>query len=303
MRKPTHHTLIFHRVLANPDPMNPSEPTAGWFEGLMRSLKARFDFISVDEAVGRAREGRLNGRTLSVTFDDGYADNYTIALPILSKLEIPATFFVASSYLDGGRMWNDAITETFRRLPPGRHDIDLPGQPSLEISDEVSRYAAASSTIAAWKHLPQVERQSKVDALADRVGDMPNDLMMTSGQLRAMAGMHGATIGGHTRTHPILSCMEPDEARDEIEGGKADLEGILDREVTLFAYPNGKWEQDYRAEHSELVRAAGFDAAVATDWGVLSSRDDLFRIPRFTPWHSSYSRFIVDLARCQHGLL
>lgn len=283
--------------------MNPSEPTADWFANLMRFLKARFDFIALDEAVRRARDGKLDGRSLSVTFDDGYADNYTIALPILKRLEIPATFFVASGYLNGGRMWNDSITESFRRLEPGIHDIDIPGTPQIEITDGASRYSAARNTIAAWKHLPPAERQAKVDQLTNRLSGMPADLMMTSEQLRDMAQTRGVAIGGHTRMHPILSCMERQQAKEEIEGGKADLETIVDKRVNLFAYPNGKWEQDYQAEHAEIVQTAGFDAAVATDWGALSSQDDLFRIPRFTPWHTNRSRFVLDLARCHHGLL
>jgi peptidoglycan/xylan/chitin deacetylase (PgdA/CDA1 family) len=301
MRRPVHHTLIFHRVLPEKDPMSPDEPTTGWFARLVDMLANRFEIIGLDDAVRRAEAGELKGHTLSVTFDDGYADNYTLAMPELRRVGAPATFFVASGFLDGGRMWNDTIIETFRHLPAGRHAIDLPGVGEVELNDWDSRRNAAMRTITGWKHLPPDERQSLVDSLASRAKDLPDDLMMTSEQLRDLAAQPGMTIGGHTRSHPILASLSADEARREIETGKSDLEGILQQPVRVFAYPNGKHGRDFRDEHAEIVRDAGFDLAVATDWGVMSNTSNRYQVPRFTPWHSNLDRFAIDLARCHYG--
>jgi len=303
MRRARHQTLIFHRVLQQPDPMSPNEPTADWFRGLIRMLALNFEIIGLSEALDRAAEGSLSGRTLSITFDDGYADNYTVALPILQEFAAPATFFVASGFIDGGRMWNDTIIETMRRLDEGRYEIDVPGQSACELTDWDSRRTAAALVITAWKHLPPAERQARVDDLARRIGDLPTDLMMTRGQLRALSATPGVTVGGHTRSHPILAALSPGEARDEIEGGKHDLEAMLQRELTLFAYPNGKFAHDYRAEHASLVKEAGFGAAVATDWGTLDASTDRFAVPRFTPWQRQLDRFALDLVRCHYGLV
>ena len=301
MRRARHQTLIFHRVLQRPDPMSPGEPTADWFRRLIRMLAANFEIIGLAEAVDRAATGRLSGRTLSITFDDGYADNYTVALPILQEFGAPATFFVASGFIDGGRMWNDTIIETMRRLDAGRYEIDVPGKSVYELSGWDSRRTAAATLITAWKHLPPEERQARVDELGGRIGDLPTDLMMSQRQLRALAATPGITVGGHTRTHPILVSLSPDEARNEVEGGKHDLEAMLQRELTLFAYPNGKFGRDYRTEHAELVKGAGFGAAVATDWGTLDAATDRFAIPRFTPWRRQLDRFALDLVRCHYG--
>ena len=303
MRRARHHTLIFHRVLREPDPMSPGEPTADWFRRLMGMLAANFQVISLQEAVRRAAAGDLSGQTVSITFDDGYADNFTVALPILQAFDFPATFFVASGFLDGGRMWNDSIIETVRRIGEGWHEIDVPGTDRFDLSDWDSRRKAATAIIAAWKHLPPAERQRRVDALAGRVKELPRDLMLSTGQLRALAGSSGVTIGGHTRTHPILASLDDAHARDEIENGKRDLEERLQHELSLFAYPNGRLGQDYRAGHADLVRDAGFQAAVATDWGTLDANTDPFRVPRFTPWHKNLTRFAMDLTRCHYGLL
>jgi peptidoglycan/xylan/chitin deacetylase (PgdA/CDA1 family) len=303
MRRARHHTLIFHRVLREADPMSPGEPTAAWFRGLVRMLAANFEVIALRDALQRAAVGALSGRTVSITFDDGYADNFTVALPILQEFDVPATFFVASGYLDGGRMWNDSIIETLRRLTDGRHTVDVPGEDCFDLTDWDSRRRAAASVIDAWKHLPPALRQDKVDAFAARVHDLPDDLMMSTQQLRALADSAGVTIGGHTVTHPILASVDDAEARAEIEDGKQAIEDRLQRELHLFAYPNGRLGQDYRPVHADIVRDAGFEAAVSTDWGTLDADTDPFRVPRFTPWRKQLPRFALDLARCHHGLI
>lgn len=303
MRRARHHVLIFHRVVKETDPMSPDEPTAAWFARMLKMLASNFEMISLAEALRQAQAGSLRGRTISVTFDDGYADNFTVALPILERFDVPATFFVASGFIDGGRMWNDSIIETFRRLDPGVCEVELEERHSFDLSNWNSRRTAAAATISAWKHLPPGERQARVDDFAERVPALPRDLMLTKEQLRRLADSSCATIGGHTRNHPILASVPDAEAAAEIEGGKLDLEDWTQTEIRHFAYPNGRLGADYQARHAALVKQAGFSAAVATDWGSMAADCDPYAIPRFTPWQRDLSRFSIDLARCHFGLI
>ena len=80
----------------------------------MRFAKANFNVISLADGVAGLKRGCLPPRALSITFDDGYRDNHDIALPILLQLGLPATFFVATGFLDGGRMFNDTVIEAVR---------------------------------------------------------------------------------------------------------------------------------------------------------------------------------------------
>ena len=107
--------MIFHRVLKEPDPLLPSEPDEQQFEARMRAVRAWFNVLPLAEAIGRLQAGALPARPLAISFDDGYADNFEVALPVLRKLGLPATFFVATGFLDGGCMWNDTVIETVRR--------------------------------------------------------------------------------------------------------------------------------------------------------------------------------------------
>ncbi|MDL2353692.1 MAG: polysaccharide deacetylase family protein [Pseudomonadota bacterium] len=286
--------LIYHRVLAAPDPLFPAEVDAQRFEQHLRYLKRSFNVISLSEAVHGLRHDSLPPRAACITFDDGYADNAEIALPLLQRHALPATFFVATGFLDGGRMFNDTVIELVRRAPAqldltplqlGRYTLDSWG----------SRRQAVGALLDQLKYLPLAEREDKIAALTELVGiALPDDLMMRTDQLRRLHAA-GMEIGGHTVSHPILARMSAAGARDEIAAGKAQLEQLIGAPVRLFAYPNGIPGQDYQAEHVDIVRSLGFDAAVCTSWGAARPGGDLFQLPRFTPWNQDQLRFTVRL--------
>ena len=111
--------LIYHRVLPRRDPLFPEEGHAEDFDRHMEQLAGCFRIMPLSDAIQGLRRGSLPARAASITFDDGYADNAEVALPILKKHGISATFFVAASFIDGGRMWNDAVIELIRHASAG----------------------------------------------------------------------------------------------------------------------------------------------------------------------------------------
>ncbi|MES2564774.1 MAG: polysaccharide deacetylase family protein, partial [Pseudomonadota bacterium] len=96
--------------------------------------------------------------------------------------------------------------------------------------------------------------------------------------------------------HPILARVPEDEARTEMGESKARLETIVGRDVTLFAYPNGKPGTDYAPIHVRLAHEVGFTAACSTGWGAARASSDIFQLPRFTPWDQSRTRYAMRLA-------
>lgn len=287
--------LLFHRVSAAQDALFPAEAWAANFRAKMRLLRHFCHVLPLEEAALRLQAGTLPARAVCVTFDDGYADNHDVALPILREEGVHATFFIATAYLDGGRMWNDTVIETLRRYPGERLDLRALDLGEYDTAGAAPRRAAIDALLERIKYLPGEARQATVDAVARAAGvTPPDDLMMTRAKVRALhrAGMG---IGAHTRRHPILARESADATRDEIAGGKAELEGIIDAPVNLFAYPNGKPAQDYRREHVEQVRDAGFHAAVSTAWGASRRGADAFQLARFTPWDIPPARFLARL--------
>jgi peptidoglycan/xylan/chitin deacetylase (PgdA/CDA1 family) len=203
-------------------------------------------------------------------------------MPILQRHSLTATFFIATGFLDGGRMWNDTIIETVR----GREDLSI-----------AERQVAIVNHINDIKYRPVADRVVVTEHLAQAAGvQLPHDLMMTSAEVKAMhkAGMQ---IGAHTVSHPILARLSDEQALQEIGDSKRFLEELLGERIGLFAYPNGKPKEDYIPQTVEIVRSLGFDAAVTTQWGASDMHSDMLQIRRFTPWDKSRWRFGLRLLR------
>ncbi len=292
--------LIFHRVHARHDPLWPDDPDAAHFDEMCRWLAHWFNVLPLDEAVRRLADGRLPSRAACITFDDGYADNHDVALPILRRHGLVATFFIATGYLGGGRMFNDSLAETVRAA--GGPVLDTKGfaeglPEQLDIGTLPARRQALKALINALKYREVDERHALTRDLQRRAGvpALPEDLMMQPEQVRAMrrAGMQ---IGAHTLTHPILARLPDAEALREIAESRRVVESIVGEPVTLFAYPNGRPGEDYSPRTVGLVREAGFAAAVSTAWGSARAGSDLFQLPRFTPWDQTRLRFGLRLA-------
>lgn len=283
--------MIYHRVLDEPDFMRPGEVDKEKFTWQMQLLAEYFNVLPLPEALERMQSDTLPPRAVCITFDDGYADNYTNALPILQQFDLNATFFIASGFLDGGRMWNDTVIESVRNLSASVLDLTQQGLGIFEIASETQKCQAAQQIIQKIKHMDFAERAQHVDAIAEKSQNLPDDLMMTSEQLKKLH-QSGMEIGGHTVNHPILAKLDDETAKWEIAENKRFLDELLGVELKLFAYPNGKPGEDYLPKHSEYVAQIGFSAAVSTEWGVVIKTSDLMRLPRFTPWDNSPFKFL-----------
>ncbi len=288
--------LVFHRVLSQPDPLFPGIPDATRFGEMLDWMKAWFNVLSLDRAVAQLATGTLPERAAAITFDDGYADNATVALPQLRSRGLSATFFIATGFLDGGRMWNDTIIEAIRDCRQPTLDLERLGLGRYRLNTPVARRATIDACIAHLKYRLTDERSAAADEIAAIAeAKPPSDLMLSSHAVRELHRF-GMQIGAHTISHPILNRLSPDAARHEMQGSRTRLEDIVGERVTIFAYPNGKLGNDYAPVHAELVREIGFDAAVSTDAGAACAGADLMQLPRFTPWDRSRVRFGARLA-------
>jgi peptidoglycan/xylan/chitin deacetylase (PgdA/CDA1 family) len=278
--------LIFHRVHPVSDPLFPGEPDARRFDALLGMIRPSFRVLPLRDAVIALRNASLPSRALAITFDDGYADNAEVAMPLLRRHGLPATFFVSTGFLDGaGCMWNDALIESVRATAVRELDLENWGLGRHSLSSVSDRQRSIDVLLGYAKYLASSERQAFVNAIQARVmvrGDFPA-LMMTSTQVRALHDA-GMGIGGHTINHPILTRLDRDECTLEIQGGRERLQEIIDAPVDVFAYPNGKPGRDYDQSHVALVEDLGFVAAVSTAAGSAGPEDDLYQLPRYTPW-------------------
>jgi peptidoglycan/xylan/chitin deacetylase (PgdA/CDA1 family) len=272
-------------------------------------------------ALGRGEAPR---RAVVVTFDDGYADNLSVAKPLLEKFDVPATFFVATGYVDGvGEFWWDLLERIL--LQPGtlpeRLRLTIDGRPRewdlgagqtyseedfvrwrtwtvAHAADPTPRHPLYRSLWQSLLPLNAAARQAVVEALRAWAGaphqGRPNHRALTAPQLDALAAAALMEVGGHTVSHPLLAALPFDDQRAEIKGCKKWLEDRLGRPIESFAYPFG-WRSAYTPETMRLVREAGFTrACAASAW--VSGR--LLELPRVVAgdWDGDeFARRLEDL--------
>lgn len=289
--------VTYHRILEAFDPLQPSEPDVKAFRWQMKLLADCFNVLSLHDALDAMANASLPPRAVCITFDDGYRSTHDLALPILNEFNLPATVFVTTGYVGEGNMWNDKILEAMRRMPAGQVDLcDIGLGTHLTRTLEERKVAIGALTETA-KYLPPQKRLALTARLETLAGnDQAPGLMLTPDMLRALTRC-GVAIGAHTVSHPILTSLDNDSARYEIEESKLRLEAITGAPVRFFAYPNGKAGTDFNASHVAMVRAAGFAAAFSTAAGAATKAHDRFHLPRSRPWDSTRLFYVLRLLR------
>ena len=289
--------LYYHRVHAVADPLRPSDVDADTFDWQMRILARYFTPLALDKAMHLLRCGELPANAVCVTFDDGYADNVEVALPILQRWDVPATFFLTTGYFGDGCMWNDRVIELLRKVDTQKLMLSRLGLGEYDLSSMEARLHSVNSVLRKLKYLPFPERKMQIERLQSLLDlDVSYSPMMRADQVTELI-QAGMGVGAHTINHPILSKIPFEEAKQEIEVGKQQLEELASQEVTLFAYPNGVPGEDYSAEHVRLVKEAGFDAAFSTAWAAAQHTNDFMQVPRIAPWDNTALRFYLRLLR------
>lgn len=287
--------LSYHRVIPEPDPLRPGLIDVSTFRNQVSVLARFFNVVALRDIPEMLRVRRLPARAVVITFDDGYADNHEIALPVLAQFELPATFFIATGFMDGGMMWNDVLIESVRRCSTPSLDLRGMGLGLHPLNGTQARKAAIEMLIRSLKHREARDRArlvAEIRASAD--ANLPDTMMMTPGQV---VDLHkaGMEIGAHTVSHPILSVLSEKEAEEEIRRSKEHLERLLGSSVTSFAYPNGRPDVDYNEIHVNMVKNADFDVAVSTRPGFNNPDSSLYELSRIGPWDRSRSKFLLRM--------
>jgi peptidoglycan/xylan/chitin deacetylase (PgdA/CDA1 family) len=274
--------LTYHRIAepgAGPfyDPVISATPES--FRAQIEWLRNHVRILTLDELVAWVETGS-SGRELVavVTFDDGYRDNFEVAVPILRAGKVPATFFIPTAFLDSPRLpWWDYVAYVIKQtgvrrltLEPNRNGEAPPLVIDLDL---VPRTAAIMTIIRAFldetiaeEHwfLDQLATRAEVDVDAEGLG---RALFMTWDQVRQLADSNaGLTIGSHGHSHQRLARLDDNSQRYELAESKRILEARLGRDVAALAYPYG-WPGTYTAQTRALAASAGYRLAFASREG------------------------------------
>lgn len=240
-------------------------------ERVLRYLKRHFEIVPLEDLAAALAAGERLSRRIAITFDDGLRNNVEVAYPLLRALEVPATFFVCPQLIDEARwLWNHEMRQRLRRLP------------SLAPVAATSRGPLGVEEFIEWMKKLDPARRREVEAqvraatpnFAATAAERDEFELARWQDLRRLDARLIA-IGSHTLTHPILPTLGADEMEREVAQSRRLIEERLQREVRLFAYPNG----DVDPAAYECVRR-NYRAAVTVEEGCVAGGCDPHLLPR-----------------------
>lgn len=322
-RQPGIVILMYHRVAdVECDPYGLAVPP-GAFREQVEALARSERVLPLPRAREAIESGRVPGRAFVVTFDDGYRDNLTVALPELERAGVPATVFVTTAAVDAREeLWWDLLERAVLgpREVPEKLEIETPnGLKSFDFSAcRIWTEAARAERVcrSAWEAPPGSRMRTYHElcrviqplepALQHRIAraacewagvttdPRPTSATMTRDEVAALSRSPLVEIGGHTTTHLQMSAHDAERQRRDVVENRAFLQEIVGEAVVSFAYPYGA----FGADSAAVVRDAGFAQACTTVERSARAGADAFLLPRFPVPAFGGDRFERWLADC-----
>lgn len=260
------------------------------FSWQLAFLKQNFELISLRELLSRRTGGTIHGDEVAITFDDGIRNHFITAYPILRQHGAAATFFVCPALIDSGHwIWNHEFRCRLNLLKPVECVMLMTeiGGTSSEIESLVARAKCLNPEQRCYA---EAWVRNHTQSFSPSVQQLNRFAPMT---WKELAGLDPAliTIGSHTLHHPILSTLSDDDLRIEIGESRRMLEQRIGREVELFCYPNGNFD-----ERAHRIVRDHYAAAVTSRPGMVDQGDDDWLLPRI-PGGETRGLFVRRLHR------
>jgi len=248
------------------------------FEKQMAFLSEKYNLLSLERVTEILEKNQSPPlKSIVITFDDGWRDNYLYAYPILKKYNVPATIFLATDYVGTDKMFwflEASILMTNNRLTKkqlGELIAKYAGETdsSKILSDRGLKNSDDIPSVRDWfieslKRLDAANVQAILKELSAR-NEMTADSikvnrsMLTWEEVMQM-NHNGIDFGSHGCSHRIMPALTDAEIQRELRESKRIIEQRLGREIKLFAYPNGNYSNHIR----EMVQDCGYVCALAT---------------------------------------
>jgi peptidoglycan/xylan/chitin deacetylase (PgdA/CDA1 family) len=250
----------------------------------MEYLHDTFQVVSLDEAFQLIEKGQaIHKPTAVITFDDGYAGNKRIVLPIAKSMKIPLTIFVSTRAVQEQIVyWYDRLINAFQGEEAINVDLKhiLLSRYCINRSKGSENWREIERLLRDLKTLGSTARESIVaDIIADLRGSMDSDPHMAPlmlSDLHELADCPLITIGAHSHCHNILTQLSREEIAKSIQTSKALLESWIKRPVNYFAYPNG----NYNDMVVSSLKESGFKCSLTTASRPWKRGESYFTIPR-----------------------
>jgi peptidoglycan/xylan/chitin deacetylase (PgdA/CDA1 family) len=288
--------IYFHHVFENKNEYHPDDIIAVEFDKKVKFLKKHFNILSLTEAITLLKTKRLPPKALVITFDDGYQDNFTVAALILKKHNCPATFFISTSGVEEGYLWNDKVEQLLDNTKMNAISANIIGE-GIAIKSKTEKTLAFQLLLSKLKFLSHEKRTQQLKKLTDELGDIEcKRTMMTTDQIKKLH-QDGFTIGAHTHSHTILTTENINNCQQELLNNKNKLEAIINDRIKFIAFPNGLFERDFTFEHCDIAKDMEFEAGFSTNDGGATSSSNSYTIPRFMPYRKQLPLFALSIAK------
>lgn len=272
------------------------------FETHLQVLQQTTRVVPLSQLVDELAKGTLERKTVALSFDDGYADNFETALPLLEQYSTPATFFLTSTPYRA--YWWDELELLLLNQPqlPPRLPLAIGGHlVDFDLQQDAVLTTAMQQQHASWKPLEQEPptrrcrlylelweniRPQKPDQQQECLQKLRNwagvpaleaGPIMTPEQVAALRRHPLIEVGAHTVHHVALGYHEAEFQQQEIANNKHLLEQSMDTGMDLLAYPYGHHNQD----SMKIAAGLGFAAAFTTDPKYLTKRSNRYQLGRF----------------------
>jgi peptidoglycan/xylan/chitin deacetylase (PgdA/CDA1 family) len=280
--------LLYHRVTTlEKDPQMLSVHPKN-FHDQVDFLKKEYSLMYAEEFADLIFQNKpLPARTVVLSFDDGYADNYLEALPILESLKAQALFYVATDYIGTNKeLWWDELERILlaEKFPLPQIEVGSGKQDFILDTSTLELRSKAYETLHPFlKYSLPGERDKVMTDLRKEAGlsadGRTTHRLMTREEVRILAGSPSAIIGAHTHRHPALAMLDRTQQKEEIEKSKTILEGITGKSVEHFSYPYGS-KIDYDANTVDIMREMEFKMVCANFYGQVHTWSDRLQLPR-----------------------
>ena len=250
-----------------------------------KEFDKQMKWLSENKNVVTLKEVNNTPDSVAITFDDAFKNVHDVALPILKKYDLPATFFITTGFVGTDKIfWVDKVEHMINYSKNTILELDLYTRTFFPVLTKEGKLNSMNSIKAFLKKAkPKIrdriinDMKLQTDWNEEKLAE--NYETLSWGDVRNLDDTPKYEVGGHSENHEILSYLSSDELNYEVKHCLETLSNQLQRTVDSFSYPEGQ-EEHYNKEVISVLKNNGVTICPSAIDGVVDGSDDNFNLKR-----------------------